>query len=182
MNSLEILNNKNLLSLNKISLEYLINEGHSKIFFQEIINRKNLKMGAKIRQFQANPGLQASMKKQMFPQAGHFKFVRCSLTCRFLALVSTMFANNLFVLDLNTDIVLASIRFEENVSSVYWKSDDVLVVLCSNNTVYFWNQNSIFIAEKYYQEQVSFSKMNVSVDEKVFIFSDKNKICIFNQN
>lgn len=178
-NSLELFNNKNFLSLARLTLAQIIEHTDANLFFQEEVDETNQIIGRKIRKFAPNLKLKAAFTKALKPEIGKFTLVRFSADCNFLAMVSSLFPSLLFILDLKTESIVSCVKFEGSVSNLFWKSDNTLIVLCANHIVYFWTKRSIFVSEKYYQKQARFSGFEVSEDDECLVFRDNQKVCIF---
>jgi hypothetical protein len=145
---------------------------------QEKIEGQNKKIGEKRIQFEEAPSLKASFVKNLKNEIGKFTFLRFSVKNNFLSCVSSLYPEFLFVLDLNTESLYSCIKFKKSISNLFWQPSDTLVIMCSGNALYFWNRTSLYVNERFYKGQFSFSNFEVSEDDECFLFRDNNKICV----
>ena len=178
---LKIFNNRNLCELHQISFDYLLINAKDNIFYLEKHKSSSIEMGKKRRSIIEDIQFQTIIRKNK-PDLGFISKLRFSPSNKFLAFSCSNFKKRLFIYDLDMEKLIFSLLFLKKIRKLDWIKNDELVILCNSHLIYFWNEQSFNIFEKFYTTEGRFDRILFNSNDKVLAFKDTEgeKICMFN--
>lgn len=176
---IHVINNLNLKEMAAIDVKQLIFESKPERFYMEENNERAMEIGVKRRSLTQDSSFVSGLRSN--PMGFEFPWI-FSMTPdnRYCAVVFFRLKKRLFIIDLSTEELCCSILFLSAIKQVVWFRKRNLAICCGKHLVYFWSPQTFNIAEKFYTNQVFFSSIRVSQDDRFLAFADEKnkKMCV----